>query len=85
MCISVEGSQPPFLSRMVRAIFSATDDLKLATRALPLLLVEHDFWVTGDLSLSFHLLIYHTGSVGTVPIRYILQVNSPFEFMQALM
>ncbi|XP_073387145.1 probable trehalase [Physcomitrium patens] len=41
-------SQPPFLSRMVRAIFSATDDLKLATRALPLLLVEHDFWVTGS-------------------------------------
>lgn len=39
-------SQPPFLSRMVRAIFAETGDLSLATRALPLLLQEYEFWTS---------------------------------------
>ncbi|KAG0555208.1 hypothetical protein KC19_12G152100 [Ceratodon purpureus] len=37
-------SQPPFLGRMVRAVFFATGDLSLANRALPLLLEEYKFW-----------------------------------------
>jgi hypothetical protein len=33
---------------MVRAIFSATGDLSLATRALPLLRQEYENWTTGN-------------------------------------
>lgn len=47
----VEGSQPPFLSRMVRAIFSETGDLGLVARALPILKVEYEFWTTGDFAV----------------------------------
>lgn len=56
--LGVDGSQPPFLSRMVRAIFSETGDLSLATKALPLLLQEYQFWTTGekfDLNVSNNL------------------------------
>jgi alpha,alpha-trehalase len=39
-------SQPPILSRMVRSIFSATGDISLASRAVPVLLQEYEFWTT---------------------------------------
>jgi hypothetical protein len=37
---------------MVREIFSATGDLNLASRALPILLQEYEFWTSGDMSNS---------------------------------
>uniref|UniRef100_A0A7I4FFM8 Trehalase n=1 Tax=Physcomitrium patens TaxID=3218 RepID=A0A7I4FFM8_PHYPA len=45
-------SQPPFLSRMVRAIFSETGDLGLVARALPILKVEYEFWTTDSHAVS---------------------------------
>ncbi|CAK9876863.1 unnamed protein product [Sphagnum jensenii] len=39
-------SQPPLLSRMVRAVYSESADLTLVEQALPVLFKEHNFWTT---------------------------------------
>ncbi|KAH7324542.1 Six-hairpin glycosidase-like protein [Stachybotrys elegans] len=39
-------SQPPLLSQMVKAYVESTNDTSILDRALPLLVKEHEFWMT---------------------------------------
>ncbi|KAK0734949.1 glycoside hydrolase family 37 protein [Lasiosphaeria miniovina] len=39
-------SQPPLLSQMVRVYIEHTNDTSILERAVPLLIKEHDFWMT---------------------------------------
>ncbi|GAP90318.1 putative glycoside hydrolase family 37 protein [Rosellinia necatrix] len=39
-------SQPPLLTQMVRAYVDHTNDTSILDRALPLLIKEHNFWIT---------------------------------------
>jgi alpha,alpha-trehalase len=45
VCVD-QVSQPPLLSRMVRAVYSESADLTLVEQALPVLFKEHNFWTT---------------------------------------
>ena len=39
-------SQPPLLSQMVKVYLKYTNDTEILDRALPLLVREHEFWMT---------------------------------------